>query len=98
MRAESLDKNSLALEQPKRPTLCADFGWTFVGNAIYAAGQLAILMLLAKLVRPEMVGEYALGLAVVYPVMQFTNLQLRSVMTSDVRQQTEFGYYLGLRF
>ena len=81
----------------KRPSLSADFSWTFAGYAVYAAGQLAMLMLLAKLVRPEMVGEYALGLAVVYPVMQFTNLQLRAVMTSDVRKRTEFGYYLGLR-
>lgn len=84
-------------QQEQRPSLSADFAWTLVGNAIYAAGQFATLMLLAKLVRPEMVGQYALGLAVVYPVMQFTNLQLRAVMTSDTRRQTEFGHYLGLR-
>ena len=68
-----------------------------MGNAVYAAGQFAVLMLLAKLVRPEMVGQYALGLAVVYPVMMFTNLHLRAVMTSDVRQRVAFGHYLGLR-
>lgn len=69
----------------------------FAGNAVYAAGQFATLMLLAKLVRPEMLGQYALGLAVVYPVMMFTNLQLRAVMTSECRQQIDFGHYLGLR-
>ena len=69
----------------------------FVGNAVYAGGQFATLMLLAKLVRPEMVGQYALGLAVVYPVMLFTNLQLRAVMASDIEEKTGFGYYLGLR-
>ncbi|HEY6943760.1 MAG TPA: hypothetical protein VI431_01370, partial [Candidatus Acidoferrum sp.] len=68
-----------------------------VGNAIYAGGQFATLMLLAKLVRPEMVGQYALGLAVVYPAMMFTNLNLRAVLTSDIQQRTPFGYYLGLR-
>ena len=68
-----------------------------MGNAIYAGGQFATLMLLAKLLRPEMVGQYALGLAVVYPVMMLTNLQLRAVMTSGARQQTHFGYYLSLR-
>jgi len=69
----------------------------FVGNAIYAGGQFATLMLLAKLVRPELVGQYALGLAVVYPVMMLTNMQLRAVMTSGARQQTNFGHYLSLR-
>lgn len=91
---------TLSVLKPRRaqsPSLSADFAWTLAGNAIYAGGQFATLMLLAKLVRPEMVGEYALGLAVVYPVMQFTNLQLRAVMTSDTRRQIDFGYYLGLR-
>lgn len=68
-----------------------------MGNAIYAGGQFAVLMLLAKLVQPEMVGQYALGLALVYPVMMFTNLQLRAVMTSDTQRKVGFGHYLGLR-
>ena len=78
-----------AVQQGKRPSLCADFSWTFAGNAIYAGGQFAMLMLLAKLVPPELVGQYALGLAIVYPVMMLTNLQLRAVMTSGVRQQAQ---------
>jgi O-antigen/teichoic acid export membrane protein len=86
-----------AAQQGKRPTLCADFSWTLVGNAIYAGGQFAILMLLAKLVSPELVGQYALGLAIVYPVMMLTNLQLRAVITSGARQQVHFGHYLSLR-
>jgi O-antigen/teichoic acid export membrane protein len=68
-----------------------------VGNAIYAGGQFATLMLLAKMVRPELVGQYALGLAIVYPVMMLTNMQLRAVMTSGARQQIDFGDYLSLR-
>jgi O-antigen/teichoic acid export membrane protein len=87
----------LAVLQGERPSLRADFSWMFVGNAIYAGGQFATLMLLAKLVRPELVGQYALGLAVVYPVMMLTNMQLRAVMTSGACQQTNFGHYLSLR-
>jgi O-antigen/teichoic acid export membrane protein len=86
-----------AVEQGKRASLRADFSWMFVGNAIYAGGQFATLMLLAKMVRPELVGQYALGLAIVYPVMMLTNMQLRAVMTSGARQQTHFGDYLSLR-
>ncbi len=86
-----------AVEQGKRASLRADFSWMLVGNAIYAGGQFATLMLLAKMVRPELVGQYALGLAIVYPVMMLTNMQLRAVMTSRARQQTHFGDYLSLR-
>src|SRR6266481_6885822 len=87
-----------AAQSGRRPSLRADFSWMFVGNAIYAGGQFLTLMLLAKLVSPELVGQYALGLAIVYPVMMITNLQLRAVMTSGARQQAHFGHYLSLRF
>jgi O-antigen/teichoic acid export membrane protein len=89
--------NVLALEQSERTSLCVDFSWTFVGNAVYAAGQFATLMILTKLVRPELVGQYALGLALVYPVMMLTNMQLRSVMNSSARDRAQFGSYLSLR-
>jgi len=89
--------NVFALEQSEGSSLTADFSWTFVGNAIYAAGQFAILMLLTKLVQVELVGQYALGLALVYPVMMLSNMQLRSVMNSSVRDGAQFGHYLSLR-
>jgi O-antigen/teichoic acid export membrane protein len=69
----------------------------FVGNAVYASGQFATLILLTKLVQPEMVGQYALGLALVYPVILLANMQLRAVMTSAPRVETHFGQYLSLR-
>jgi O-antigen/teichoic acid export membrane protein len=90
-------QNVFAVQQGRRPSLCADFSWMFVGNAIYAGGQFGMLMVLAKLVTPELVGQYALGLAVVYPVMMLTNLQLRAVMTSSAHPQAHFGHYLSLR-
>jgi len=90
-------RNVLALGQRERSSLTADFSWTFVGNAAYAAGQFAILMLLTKLVRPEQVGQYALGLALVYPAMMLANMQLRSVMNSSANDRAVFGHYLSLR-
>jgi O-antigen/teichoic acid export membrane protein len=89
--------NVFALEQSERSSLTADFSWTFAGNAIYAAGQFALLMLLTKLVHPEQVGQYALGLALVYPVMMLSNMQLRSVMNSSDNEGAQFGHYLSLR-
>src|SRR6266446_8041756 len=87
----------LAVHQRERTSLRADFSWTLVGNAVYAGGQFAALMLLAKLLPPELVGQYALGLALVYPVINLTNLQLRAVMTSSNHQCMHFGHYLSLR-
>ncbi len=78
-------------------TLRSDFIWTFVGNAIYAACQWAILVLLAKKGSPELVGYYAFAVAVATPVVAFTNMQLRSVQMTDVREDYSFGEYLGFR-
>jgi O-antigen/teichoic acid export membrane protein len=88
---------ALDIQRGESASLTADFCWTFFGNAVYAGGQFLTLMLLAKLVRPQLVGQYALGLAVVYPVMMLTNLQLRSVLSSGSRQHIRFSNYLGLR-
>jgi O-antigen/teichoic acid export membrane protein len=86
-----------AVDRGERPSLTSNFCWTLVGNAVYAGGQFVTLILLAKLLRPQLVGQYALSLAVVYPVMMLTSLQLRSVFTSGSRQQIHFSNYLYLR-
>jgi O-antigen/teichoic acid export membrane protein len=81
----------------KSLTLRQNFSWTFVGNIIYAASQWGMLVVLAKLGSPEMVGQFTLGLAVTAPIILFSNLQLRQIQTTDVKQQYAFGDYLGLR-
>jgi FkbM family methyltransferase len=86
-----------AAPQREAASLGKNFTWTLVGNAVYSGGQWATLVLLAKLTRPELVGQYALGLAIVLPVLMFTGLQLRSVVTTDVREQIHFRDYLGFR-
>jgi O-antigen/teichoic acid export membrane protein len=77
--------------------LWANFSWTLVGNVVYAACQWAMLVVLAKLGTPEMVGEFALALAVTAPVIMFANLQLRAIQATDAKKQYQFGDYLGLR-
>jgi hypothetical protein len=56
-----------------------------------------MIVLLTKLGSPEMVGQFALGLAVTAPIILFANLQLRSVQATDARQEFQFGHYFGLR-
>jgi O-antigen/teichoic acid export membrane protein len=87
----------LAVQQREGTSLRADFSWTFLGNAVYTGGQLVTLMLLAKLTRPELVGQYALGLAIAVPVITLASLQLRLALVSDIHERTHFGHYLSLR-
>jgi O-antigen/teichoic acid export membrane protein len=75
----------------------ANFSWGFLGNCVYAACQLAILTVLAKLGKPETVGQFSLALAVAAPVFMLTNLQLSAVQSTDCRRDFQFGHYLGLR-
>jgi O-antigen/teichoic acid export membrane protein len=95
----------LHLEQPDRAgappaaerSLRLNVSWTFAGNVFYAACQWGMLVVLAKLGSPEMVGRFALALAVTAPVFMFTNLQLRAVQATDRSHQFVFADYLGLR-
>ena len=74
-----------------------NFSWTLIGNVIYAACQWGMLVAIAKLGSPEMVGQFTLGLAITAPVMMFTNLHLRTVQVTDAKKEFLFGDYLALR-
>jgi O-antigen/teichoic acid export membrane protein len=93
-----LEQKSLnAIDKPIRLSLRVNFAWTFVGNVIYAASQWGVLVVLAKVGSPEMVGQFALGLAITAPIMLFSNLSLRAVQATDVRHEFLLGNYLSLR-
>lgn len=77
--------------------LSANFVWTAVGNIVYAACLWGLLSVLAKLGSAEMVGQYALSVAITSPVIMLTNLQLRDVQATDAGREYSFGDYLGLR-
>src|SRR5262245_17210531 len=49
-------------------SLRRNFSWSFAGNAVYAGCQWGMLMVMAKLGSPEVVGQFALGLAVTGPI------------------------------
>lgn len=80
-----------------RLSLRANFSWTFVGNVVYAACQWGMLVVLAKLGSPEMVGQFALGLAITVPIMSFATLKTRLVQATDAKREYLFGDYFGLR-
>lgn len=83
---------------PQFPSLRRNFLWTFSGNMVYAGCQWGMLIVLAKLTDPAMVGQFALALAITAPVFMLTSLQLRAVQATDARHEYRFGEYLGLRY
>jgi len=78
-------------------SLKRNFQWTLAGNSFYAGCQWAIVIVLARLGSPQMVGQYALAVAIVAPLMVVANLGLRTVLASDVESQRHFADYLALR-
>lgn len=82
---------------PKPLSLRWNVSWSALGNVAYAATQWGILVLLAKLGTHEMLGQYALGLAVAGPVFMLANLQLRVVQATDSHGEYKFGDHLALR-
>ncbi len=78
-------------------SLRKNFSWTFVGNVVSAACQWGILTTFVKLGSPEMVGKFALGLAITVPVTTFAMLQLRAVQVTDAKNEYMFRDYFGTR-
>jgi O-antigen/teichoic acid export membrane protein len=56
-----------------------------------------MLVVLAKLGSPELVGQYTLGLAITVPVLSLATLKTRLVQATDARREYLFGDYFGLR-
>ncbi len=79
-------------------SLRTNFTWTFAGNAFYAAGQWAILSLIAKLGGSDMLGHYAFAIAVTAPAVMLFHLNLRSVLATDTAGHHPFGDYVAARF
>ncbi|MFO0916755.1 MAG: hypothetical protein U0872_00365 [Planctomycetaceae bacterium] len=78
-------------------SLSRNFSWMFVGNAVYAACQWAVLSLFARLSTSDQLGQFVLALAITAPILAFFLLQMRVVQATDARRDYEFGHYLGLR-
>lgn len=79
------------------PSLRTNAGWSLAGTVVSASCSWGVLIVLAKLGQAEMLGQYALGLAIATPVILLANLSLRTVQATDARNQYVFGDYLALR-
>jgi O-antigen/teichoic acid export membrane protein len=55
------------------------------------------LIVIAKLGNAEMLGQFALGLAITAPVLLLASLALRPIQATDAKSDLLFGDYVGLR-
>jgi O-antigen/teichoic acid export membrane protein len=81
----------------KRLSLKVNMTWTLVGSVFYSFTQWLLLIILAKLGTLEMVGQYALGLAITAPIVLFTEMNLRLAQVTDAKGTFLFSHYLGTR-
>jgi O-antigen/teichoic acid export membrane protein len=79
------------------PSLRRNFSWSVLGEVTYAGCQWGMIVALAKLGSRELLGQFALALAVTAPVLMFTNLQLRALQATDATPGGGFAKYFTLR-
>jgi O-antigen/teichoic acid export membrane protein len=87
-----------AAPAPPPASLRRNFVWTIAGNVVYGASQWAVLSLIAKLGSAEMLGNYALAIAVASPAAMLSHLNLRAVIATDMARQHPCYDYLAVRF
>jgi O-antigen/teichoic acid export membrane protein len=75
----------------------SNVAWMLVGNLIYGFSQWAQMMVLAKIGTMEMVGNFALALAVCLPVLMFSSLSLRVLQVTDTTRSHRLLEYAALR-
>ena len=83
--------------KPGSRLLGRSFGFALAGNVLYALSQWLLLVVLARLGTPDMVGQFAFALAVTAPVILFSQLNLRGIQASDARDDFSFADYALLR-
>ncbi|MBN1910112.1 MAG: hypothetical protein JW818_10260 [Pirellulales bacterium] len=96
-RAAHVRTGVVDVAPPAPLSLRRNISWTFAGNMVNAGCQWGVIVVLAKLGTTAMVGQFALGLAIVTPIIMFSNLQLRIIQATDFRAECELGHYFALR-
>lgn len=78
-------------------SLRRNVGWGAASNLVYGATQGAVLVALAKLGTPSLVGQFAFALALCGPAISLANLHLREVQATDALRIYRFADYFQLR-
>src|SRR5512136_2021883 len=71
--------------------------WSVVGNVFFTICQFGAVVLLARMGSVEVLGRFALALALTAPVFLLACLNLRIIQATDAREQFRFTDYIALR-
>jgi O-antigen/teichoic acid export membrane protein len=74
-------------------SLRTNIAWTAVGNAVYAGCQWGVLVAVAHLSSPEVVGTLALAYALTAPLFLLAGLQLRASQATDAGRRFRLEDY-----
>ena len=91
---ESSDSAAVVSPPPQRHRLGLGMVWILVSNGVYALSQWLVIILVARLVDAEAVGQYGLALAVTAPIMLLGTLRMRSAIVTDMKGQFRLSTYL----
>lgn len=80
-----------------RLSLKRNAAWMFLGQSGYALSQWLIVVVLAHLGGPAMVGQFTLALAIVGPIIIFSRLQMATIQVVDATGRYAFTDYLAVR-
>ncbi len=69
----------------------------FISNLSYAFFSWAQLSLVSKFTNGQILGEYTLAIAIITPLYLFSNMQLRSLIITDHKNEFEFYDYFNFR-
>lgn len=78
-------------------SLRRNFSWNLAGNAVYNFSTWLLVVLLARLAAPEVVGKFALSLAITAPVFLWLGLNLRIAIATDTVRRWTMRQYLRTR-
>ena len=84
-------------ESMSRTSLGRGFSWNLAGSTVYNLGQWLLVVLLAQLSAPEVVGRFSLMLAISAPVYLCLGLNLRVVAATDITSRWNISTYLRTR-
>ncbi len=79
-------------------SLTGNFIWTLIGNVIGMGCQWLLVVLLAKVAHADVVGEFALAVAIAGPITFLADLRLRVLYVVDLQDRYPFAEVLGARY
>ena len=98
IRHSNTTPSSLSSASKVRPlSLRHNFSWTLIGNVIYAGCQWGILVVAVRFGSKAIAGQLILALAVTAPITRFFQLELRTVLGTDIQKEYSLSHYLKFR-